>query len=175
VNIPRRGDVCRFKMNGKHVRPPWVIAALAMSHAACVTGTVSGKIDYSGTTPVGAFAGSATVEYCRAHLRPAGVMDAIFILNPHRFIFGHSSAALSFDGPLGAGTSESENGETLLFSTESGLYWSLSREQCAVFEVRQWLDEQKQLHASIHIDCTTPDNAHIRGTAQSDSCNYLKP
>jgi hypothetical protein len=168
-----------------------VLATVALNLAGCAAWNASGKVDYAGKTVLGAFERSATVEYCRARLTSGPDVAGMFILNPHRFFFGYTRGSILFDGPVerprgsvirsSAPSSDDRpveeppaSRETIGFGAESGVFRQVSREQCSVFDVRRWMDERKQLHVSIHLDCTS-DDVHVQGTAISDDCDYLAP
>jgi hypothetical protein len=57
--------------------------------------------------------------------------------------------------------------------------WDLRREDCAVFDVRHWYDQDGALRVVVRLDCTLPpqptapsgtSGPHISGTIWSDSC-----
>jgi hypothetical protein len=167
-----------------------MVAALGVNLAACAP-NASGRIDYAGTTVLGAFDRRATVAYCHARFASDSDVRGMFILNPHRFVFGHGRASISFEGAVAAPrrsviTSEEPapdargegradgDGETLTFGTESGLERTFDRRQCSRFDIRKWLDDDKRLHVAVDIDCTA-DRVRVRGTAQSEGCDYLPP
>jgi hypothetical protein len=139
----------------------------AASSLLALTGCASarGSIAYEAADPFGSFSGSVTGRSCVADVVAPGATPSGVYLARARGIRN----AITFHPP---------GDDVYVKPDDRGWVWDLKRDQCSVFEARQWYGPGGELHVVVRLDCTPTPPAqwgpvkptHVYGTVESDSC-----
>jgi hypothetical protein len=135
-----------------------ILLILVTNLAGCrfVDSNASGRLQFEGSDPMGAFSGELGAFDCSARFS-AGALRVAFSLGGRENV-------------LVVGV-----GREYVHVRTRGADWDLERSACLAYDVRTWFDVEKHLHVIVAVDCTSAEGVHVQGSVRSDGCHVIRP
>ncbi len=121
------------------------VAACSARRWIAQLGPSSGSFHFDGSDPMGAFSGEVSAYTCTGR----------FVGESLQVMFGGDTRKwISLEG-RGDGPARKGDDERWISVVVRGVERKLFPSRGTTFDVRQWLDDDKQVHAHARVDCTS--------------------